>query len=150
MTIDLYMLDCENERVNKPLGEPTQLTGYMLDDTSVVNPSIEIEYTPNTHFNYCYISDLSRYYFIKNITITSNNTMIIDLHCDVLMTYKNELLDHNAIIERQENRYNLYLDDSMYKAYQNRKIQFKKLSGAMPSMRMFLMVNGGGLGVVNI
>lgn len=149
MTIDLYTMTSENERITKELGTATTVNGNLLEDTSITDIVLEIEYTPSTNFNYLYVTELNRYYYIKNITITSNQTMLLTCHCDVLMTYRDAILGHSAVIERQENRYNLYLDDSMYRAYQDKKIQFKKLSGAMPTPRCFLMVNGGGIGVTN-
>lgn len=52
---------------------------------------------PST-YNYCYISEFGRYYFINNITSVRNGLWKIDCSVDVLMSYKTSILNLNVIV----------------------------------------------------
>lgn len=148
MQIVLYYNSSEKIALDKELEEINTIQGRILENTSIINPSILIDSdTTILSANYLYIPDFNRFYFITDITNVSNNKWKVSAHIDVLHTYAQGIRENTAIIERQENEYNLYLDDSMYRAYQNEDIQYKKLSGVMPSMKFILLVNGGGAGL---
>lgn len=44
-------------------------------------------------YNYCYITELDRYYYIVNKRIISNKLIELQLETDVLMTYKEDILN---------------------------------------------------------
>ena len=99
--------------------------------------------------NYLYIPQFNRYYFITDVVNVSANKWQIQARVDVLTSFKSAIRENTAIIERQENEYNLYLDDKYYRAYQNEDVQYKKFSGSLPSDKYILVVNGGGMGIVS-
>lgn len=108
------------------------LTGYSREDLNILEPSIVVEYQTQTqsailNSNYMYIEDLNRYYYIKGSPIILNNKLMrVDGNIDVLMSHKDFLREQTAIIKRQENNWNLYLDDGFFRTYQNPIIQEKK------------------------
>lgn len=51
-----------------------------------------------TAYNYCYIPDFDRYYFISNITSVRTNLWRIDCSVDVLMSYQAEILNLDVIV----------------------------------------------------
>lgn len=69
--------------------------------------------------NYLYVAELKRYYYIRNITF-EHQRCILDCEVDVLMSYKQDIMNRTVILDRQQNRdlYNLYLDDPEFKLYQ--------------------------------
>lgn len=121
MNIQFSTITCEPEYVNKlaymsyllPFNSPVECTArYPFD---ILNPVITIQ-TPigfgMYHYNYFYISDLQRYYYITGITAINDNLWEISGHIDVLYTYRTQILENSAIIARQEFQYNLDLVDS--------------------------------------
>lgn len=121
MTVILYQNTSAPNYVNKNLTVVEELTGTLREPTSIVDPVITIERPSPVGFNYVQIPEFNRYYYVTGVSSVSNGLVSISLHCDVLMTYADGIKSCNAIIKRQENKFNLYLDDGIFKAYQNTK-----------------------------
>lgn len=116
MTVTLYKNKSDPEVVNKSLDLIVQLTGTLREATSILDPVIVLETEVDiiSSCNYTHITDFKRYYFITNVRSIRNGLWEIALHVDVLMSHKEKLLKQSAIIARQENLYNLYLDDDRF------------------------------------
>ena len=50
--------------------------------------------------NYCYISDFERYYFIQDIEMLTVDIYKLHLECDVLESFKDDILNSHAEIEK--------------------------------------------------
>lgn len=104
-TIKLYKSHAERERLNKTnfLENEIELTGVLRDATSVISPVIRIEYDGNiSQYNYAYISQFGRYYYINDIISVRNKLWEVHMTCDVLMSYKKDILNTKAVIEKQQ------------------------------------------------
>lgn len=59
----------------------------------------------NESFNYVYIRELNRYYFVRERRIKKNGLYELHLVCDVLYTYRNLIRNNqNEIIEASDNK----------------------------------------------
>lgn len=87
------------------------LTGEFKDEINIMVPTIIIETADIPNYNYCYISNLGRYYFIDNYTIVRTGLIELELSIDLLMSYKDKILQQTAFISSQENNYNDYIID---------------------------------------
>ena len=116
MEIRLYNSSDETNKINKTLTNEIVLNGTLKDETSVVNPIILIEANNLTQYNYCYIPLFKRYYFIKDITVVRNHLFRIFLDIDVLMSYKNDILNLDVIIDKSETNNNAdkYINDGSF------------------------------------
>lgn len=110
----LYHNNAEQNRLDKTnfLENVSTLNGYLRDKTSITNPSIIIEMSEFPTFNYVYLPKFNRYYYVTNILSIATNLWQIDMHVDVLMSYKDKILLQSAIIERNEYEWDPYLIDS--------------------------------------
>lgn len=63
-------------------------------------------------FNYVYIPEFKRYYYVNDIISVASGLWRIELNVDVLMSYKREFLDIECIINRQEFDYDRKLPDN--------------------------------------
>lgn len=127
MRIILYQNTSPANMVNKSLTQVGVLEGILRAPTSIINPVISIEYANPAGFNYIYIQEFGRYYFVNGISIESDKLLVFSAHVDVLKTYASAIPNFDAVVKRNENKFNLYLDDGIFKAYQNTKhkvIQF--------------------------
>ena len=150
MEIILYYNNSEKIKLDKDLTQIGSIEGRLFQDTSITKPSIMFDLdTAVFSANYLYIPQFNRYYFITDVVNISANKWQIQARVDVLTSFKSAIRQNTAIIERQENEYNLYLDDKYYRAYQNEDVQYKKFSASLPGDKYILVVNGGGMGIVS-
>lgn len=132
MTITLFSNISEYNAVNKSITELTTLTGTLREESSLIDPVISISDIDSYigSMNYAYIPEFNRYYFITNIESVRDNLWRVSFHVDVLYTYREQIKGNNAIIERNENEYDLKLNDGLFKTQQNPRIaQFPFPSG---------------------
>lgn len=147
-TIKLCHNSSPIEKIGKQLDAGTDITGAALkNDTSILRPTIIIRSSAAaiTSYNYMYIAEFNRYYFIDDIVSVNNDVWEISAHVDVLETYNTIILQQSAVIRRQERKYNLYLNDPDFMTYNNETIQTKKftpVSGFNKALNYILVVNG--------
>lgn len=145
--IDLLKTKDENNKLNKTTQEIARVSGTIIDGCSILTPSVRVRNVVNIRdCNYIYIPSLKRYYFVDDLFFDSNTTTVLKLKVDVLMSHKSEILNTEQIVTRQQNNYNLYLNDTMYKVYNKDRITLKKLTGAndlTKNLTLALTVNGG-------
>lgn len=145
MTIKLYHNDSDKRTVSKTLSNEGELQGaVIIDDTSILEPRLKVRDNGiiMVQYNYCYIADFKRYYYITDITV-SNGYILIDCKVDVLMSYANEIRALRAVVKRQSTLCNYYLDDELYKAYEYSRIQTKEFPYGFTTNSLLLSVAGG-------
>lgn len=134
--------------VNKSVVNVMTVTGVLRDGTNIVDPIISIETSVSNDIigsiNYAYIPEFKRFYFITNITSECNGIWSLEMHCDVLMSYKDGIKAQNAVVSRQENIRNMYLDDGSFMAYQNPYVFTRYFSEASPfSAQEYVLIVAG-------
>lgn len=148
MTIILYQNSSEMNRVDKSLTQVASLVGELKDSCSILEPTVtlELDFVP-AFVNYMYIEEFGRYYFITGISSIVTGLWAIAGHVDVLSTYKAQLRTLSGIINRQENLYNLYLDDDKFLINAQRKIWTKAFPNRAPAAAdqpSFILTVAGG------
>ncbi len=123
MEIHLYKNYDEVNRINKTLTDEIILTGSLKDNANIMSPSIMFE-TNITLYNYCYIPQFNRYYFIKDVIIVRNKAYIANMEVDVLMSFKNEILELSGIVSRLTDG-NKYADRTVL---YSKKKEFEKIA----------------------
>lgn len=99
MRIELYKVESGLNHVNKVLGDPVSQPLRLKRDVNILNPVLTLREKEGFNydgFNYCYIEELERYYFIDNVSRIHSKIVEISLTVDVLQTYKDEILNSNA------------------------------------------------------
>lgn len=95
----LYKTTSDNNVINKELTDPHELEVFFKDDEDITQPTIKLKINKKyLDYNYCYIEDLKRYYFIDDIRAGRGNTFMLFLNIDVLETYKKELENCRCIV----------------------------------------------------
>ena len=75
-----------------------------------MNPVVQLKHSDPTAFNYAYIADFKRYYFINDIRYDSG-LWILSLNVDVLATYKTTIGSTSGYITRSASAGNGYIPD---------------------------------------
>lgn len=145
MKIKLQKNNSENIRMDKTIVDVLELNGTLRSECSIINPIILIEGEESKiiQSNYVTIPKFNRSYFIVNVTSVRNNIYEISLHCDVLSSFKNEIRNCDGIIGKNENKYNLYIDDGTFKVYSNPAITTKLFPQGFTTQSFVLTVAGG-------
>lgn len=146
-SINLYICSDENNKITKNnLSGLKQYTGVFRDEVNVMTPVFQIETTDNlSGYNYAYIDDFSRYYYIKEIKAVRNGLWELSLAVDVLMTYKTELADVKIIAARSEVNFNQMLTDSERATYQDKRTQTYNFPRSLDANgnKYYLVLTGG-------
>ena len=100
MTITLYNNTSPNNKINKVLTNSTQLTGDFREETGLISPVFRVEGMQNRSFNYAYIPDFNRYYYITGYSSLGHNILELQLKVDVLMSYKTDIYATTGYVER--------------------------------------------------
>lgn len=111
----------ETMRLDKNLITITTLSGVLKERSSIVNPTllVECDIATLSQANYLTIATFGRAYFINEIASVRNSLVEVSCRVDVLSSFKNEIRGNSGIVRRQENEWNLYLNDGVLEVYQN-------------------------------
>ena len=128
----LYQTKSEKIALDKVMESGSKAySGTLINNSNVINPSILLKVGADavSGYNYMEIPDFGRKYFITEITALTTETCMVTGHVDVLSTYKDGIRSNTALIGRSETKYNLYIDDNMYKVDSRTIIQCKEFTG---------------------
>ena len=103
VAIDLYKYTDRENTVNKTLTDPTTIEGFMRDAVNILQPVIRLKHTGVFDYNYCFVRELNRYYFIAGYTVIDNTQIELRLRIDVLKTYEDAIMGATGtVIERSD------------------------------------------------
>lgn len=109
-----------NKRVNST-SQPSSAqlaAGYstnvvLLDGTSVTNPVFKLQVSDPIGYNYAYCSTFNRYYFI-NDWYSDKDFWYAHCTCDVLASWKSEIVAGSHYVLRAASSYDEYITDTAY------------------------------------
>lgn len=148
MNVVFYFNSSAVNVLNKNIVEVFTADCNIVDDEfSISNPALLIEYSNISALigtvNYVHVPEFGRYYYITDYVINNNDLVTIKLKCDVLMSFKSVILSNSGIVSRQENDWNLYLNDDHIKCYQNSQIQTLEYPRGFSGWSNVLVCAGG-------
>jgi len=123
MYITLYRNGSDNRVLRKSLTQiSTPLSCDIYGSESIITPRFILEYV-GVEANYCYVAELNRYYYIRDIVLAPGGQRILMCEVDVLMSNIDEILNLNCLVLRQENETlcNKYLVDNRMIANVNKE-----------------------------
>lgn len=103
MELKLYNVTDGENVINKTMTLKTIMEINLKRDVDIINPRLILIPNLPTGFsgiNYAEIPQLNRFYFVDNITNISSTLWQLDLSCDVLETYKADILASKARLYR--------------------------------------------------
>lgn len=143
MEIKLYKTKSEKNQITKVLTDEVNLSGGLVESTDIINPSLKLGANTNYfNYNYCYIPMFGRYYYINDIEV-NNKCVILHLHCDVLMSHKNDILGSTAHVTRSRNG-SKYIKDPLVTTLNKVTWQSRKVGGSVPLANSYVLQVGGG------
>lgn len=143
--IILQTNNSDDNYITKSLTTISTVTGTLRENTSIIDPVFIVQSSVDSlvKCNYCTVSTFNRSYFVRDIVSLKNGLTEIHCHVDVLSSFADSIKSNKAIVKRQENEWNLYLDDGSFKVYNNPMILTKKFPSGFDSYSYILAVAGG-------
>ena len=116
--------------------------------SSLYDPTIIIQTEEDiTRFNYAYIAEWGRYYYINpdNVNVVAQNRYEMILECDSLSTFSEQLKNETCIIDRTENYGGSpYLQSEAYVANCKHKTDIIPFSSGLSDSGEFILITAGG------
>ena len=142
--IVLQRNNSERNKVTKDVSDLLTVSGKLKTETSIIDPVIMIEcdLSAVTGCNYMTIQTFGRSYFVNNIRSIRTGLVEFSCHVDVLSSFSNEIRGNTAIVRKQENKWNLYLNDGSFKIYQNPNVLTKAFPSGFTTQEFVLAIAG--------
>jgi hypothetical protein len=148
MEIVLYTTGSERHAISKTLQNALELTGSLRGESSVINPSFIVELSNPSQYNYCFIPDFNRYYFITNITIVRTNIWRFDCSVDVLMSYQTEILNLDVIVSDLslgESPTETYMQGEQWETSVKNKTDIINFPSGLLDAGEYILITSGGI-----
>lgn len=136
MIITLYKSPGERNLLNRSLTVvKTMSTIEATDELSIETPTVLIDRDDSIiGFDYAYIQEFNRYYFLTGLNIVNGNQFRLELTVDPLMSFRSQILSSQCIAKRSTSNINPEIEDNqvVFKAAPKR-INRKMSIGFSPS-----------------
>lgn len=112
MTVIFYKYNGIKNKINKTLENGLTVNDVVMrNDFDITAFELLIkDINFNSEYNYCYIQDLGRYYFIESVQKMNGTIYKIRLTVDVLKSFSTQIENINAIITKSENPDDNFVD----------------------------------------
>ena len=128
----------------KSLTQVDTCSGSFKQPFNIMDPILQLSKSIDPLvYNYCYIQEVDRYYFVSSQPSYEAGYYNVSLHNDVIVNLRDEYMELSAIIGRQEKRYNAYLKDNKFPVLNKQDINTLVFpNGFSDTEEMLLIVNG--------
>ena len=145
MNITLYINNSEKNKIGKNLTNDFSLSGTLRDTTNIINPVILIELNEIGNYNYCYIDEFNRYYFITDITVIRTGLFAISLIVDVLESFKSDIKNLSVILLNTQNvGSSNYLPSQVFRNNVKSKTDILNFPNGLNDSGEFILITAGG------
>ncbi len=143
MTVTAYKNNSPINALRKNLSNALNISNVELKTpTQVMNPTIVLGNFDFTEYNYMYIPTLKRYYFVKPESATVYNRLVtIQLECDTLYTFADDIRKSVGYLDRQERAGTLLFDGADMPNYAEVQLQYKKFPKSFNGQACLLLCN---------
>ena len=146
MEIKFYKNKSEKNKIGKVLQNELSLNGNLREESSIINPTILVEHSNLTVYNYAYIPEFKRYYFISEMTSVRNGLWRVSLSVDVLESYKTDILNLSCIVDKQQNQsYSNNIDDGSYINRADSFVEIANYQNGFNSDGEFILITAGAI-----
>lgn len=147
MEIKLYKTSSPRKKLVKELTDGKTLAGTLRAQSSVMAPAFTVQDVSVIGYNYCYIPDFGRYYYINGINALRANLYELTLGIDVLMTYAEEIRKNYAIVDKVQNfgsAFN-YINDGSWINTNRMNQEIMNFSNGFNDDGEFILITAGGM-----
>lgn len=115
ITVKLYSFSKRENSTKVPASTAgTSFDCILKEATSIINPTIKLQASDLSGYNYAYIPSFNRYYFISDIISESNNIWSVSLNIDALASWKSSIGASTQYVLRSSYTYDGDIIDNLY------------------------------------
>ena len=146
MTIQLCNTADENNVINKSIATIDTVSATIKGESSIINPTLILEYkTPLIGVNYVFIPDWNRYYFVRDMRVSTGGRYEIDLSVDVLQSFKEQILKCGVILsDTEQTGLNNYLPSESFVVNCKHKTDIVNFSNGLLDNGEYILITAGG------
>lgn len=146
MEIILYTTGSERHSIQKNLQNAIEFVGSLRGESSVVSPTILIEMANPSQYNYCFIPEFNRYYFITDITSVRTNLWRISCSVDVLMSFQSQILNLDVIVSDDTSPdMETYMNGEQWKTTVKNKTNIINFPSGLLDAGEYILITSGGI-----
>ena len=121
------------------------MTGTLKDTTNVINPVVLITHENPVVYNYAYIPEFNRYYYINEIVCVRNNLWRLIMHVDVLMSHATQIKNCSAIVTNSETTgADRYLSGNVWRAKVKELTDILTFPSGLSETGEYILITAGG------
>ena len=113
INVNFYQLAKKENSTLQPTGSGNSYTCVLKDSCSIENPEIELNAKPTNWYNYAYIADFNRYYYVTNWSYF-RGIWTAELKVDVLASFKTTIGSTTKYVLRSAHSYDKEIKDTLY------------------------------------
>ena len=146
MDINFYKNTSDNNVLNKNITLISTYNIKLKDECNIMTPSILIHGDISNDINYAYIEKWGRYYYVRDKKSLNNGIYEIFLKVDVLMSFKEKILNLQCIIDKQQDSTNInkYYDDGSFTVSSKEFIETINFPNGFNDNGEFILITAGG------
>lgn len=148
MNIKLCSSTSEIVAINKDMSIIDDVSATIKGALSVENPVLILQYKSDIqpNVNYVYIPEYNRYYFVTDIINLTGGRYEIHCKVDVLMSFKNDILNLSCIVDKQSSKdnANMYLDDGSFVVQSKEFVDTINFPNGFNDNGEFILITAGG------
>ena len=141
----LYQNKSSNIRIDKDLTHLHTYDCIIKDSTSIYTPTIRLNASDInvSKGNYGYIPKFKRFYYVTDVVSVRQDVWEISLKCDVLMSFRDDIINHKVIFNHSEKTYNLYLNDGTLQMDSRPKVTWNKFPNSLTEDGTYVLILAG-------
>lgn len=148
MNIKLCSSTSEIVAINKDISIIDDVSATIKGALSVENPVLILQYKSDIqpNVNYVYIPEYNRYYFVTDIINLTGGRYEIHCKVDVLMSFKDNILNLSCIVDKQSSKdnANMYLDDGSFVVQSKEFVDTINFPRGFNDNGEFILITAGG------
>ena len=148
MNIKLCSSASEIVAINKDISIIDDVSATIKGALSVENPVLILQYKSDIqpNVNYVYIPEYNRYYFVTDIINLTGGRYEIHCKVDVLMSFKDYILNLSCIVDKQSSKdnANMYLDDGSFVVQSKEFVDTIDFPRGFNDNGEFILITAGG------
>ena len=130
MEVIFYKFSKRKNRTKQAFSGVSYKHGTLKEFCSITRPVILVDMGKIPDYNYAYITEFKRYYYITNVVIESGTMCRVYMTADVLASYKDDILNADVFVQRWSRSNVIDLVDGECIAKANPEIMIE--TGRMP------------------
>jgi hypothetical protein len=146
MELTLYQCQSAKNHLDKTLRYPAEMHGTLRGVCSEVSPTITVQHDNPAPYNYAFIPQFNRYYYIDDCVSVRNGVWELSLSCDVLMTYRGAIRNAMVVLENSEVvGVNEYLPSDIWTATAKTRTDIKQFPSGLSDTGEYILITSGGI-----